>query len=171
MRSLFKVVPKGHLFYGVLFVIVVALDQASKHLALEMLPKTGHAIDVLPFFNLTLAWNKGVSFSLFSSGGDLGRYLLCAVSLVISVVLFIWYLREKSTVVSWGLIFIIGGAIGNLIDRIFYGAVIDFLHVFYQSFSWPVFNIADTFITIGVGLILIDAFFMGKEHKAHDNEA
>lgn len=143
-----------------LFLIVVcfALDQASKWYVLTDLMNPPAVIPVTSFFSYVLAWNTGVSFSLFNSYGLTGTYVLIALSSTISLVFFVWLLKARNYWLASGLGFIIGGAIGNLVDRIRFGAVVDFLHFYYNTFSWPAFNLADTFITIGVILIVIESF-------------
>ena len=134
---------------------ILAADQASKFWILEVLrlPSIG-SIDVLPFFNLTMVWNRGVSFGLLAADSEIGRWGLVILSGVISLVFAAWLLKVArwSTVLALGLV--IGGAIGNMIDRIRFGAVADFFD-FGRIFPW-VFNVADSAITIGAILLAID---------------
>ena len=134
---------------------ILAADQASKFWILEVLrlPSIG-SIEVLPFFNLTMVWNRGVSFGLLAADSEIGRWGLVILSGVISLVFAVWLLKVArwSTVLALGLV--IGGAIGNMIDRIRFGAVADFFD-FGRIFPW-VFNVADSAITIGAILLAID---------------
>lgn len=134
---------------------ILAADQASKFWVLEVLrlPSIG-SIEVLPFFNLTMVWNRGVSFGLLAADSEIGRWGLVILSGVISLVFAVWLLKVArwSTVLALGLV--IGGAIGNMIDRIRFGAVADFFD-FGRIFPW-VFNVADSAITIGAILLAID---------------
>lgn len=134
---------------------ILAADQASKYWILEVLrlPSIG-SMEVLPFFNLTMVWNRGVSFGLLAADSEIGRWGLVILSGVISLVFAVWLLKVArwSTVFALGLV--IGGAIGNMIDRIRFGAVADFFD-FGQIFPW-VFNVADSAITIGAILLAVD---------------
>ncbi|NCP62880.1 MAG: signal peptidase II [Alphaproteobacteria bacterium] len=142
----------------VLIVLSFALDQAGKWYVLTDLMNPPRVIPVTSFFSYVLAWNTGVSFSLFNSYGVTGTYVLIGLSSIISLIFFVWLLKARNYWLASGLGLIIGGAAGNLADRVRFGAVVDFLHFYYGSFSWPAFNLADTFITIGVILIVIESF-------------
>ena len=142
---------------GAVAAAVFVLDQATKVLALDRLSETVR-VPVLPSFDLTLAWNYGVSFGMFGSGGT-PPWVFVLVSLAICSFL-IWQLKrteERIAIIGYGLI--IGGAIGNVVDRLIHGAVVDFLLLYWDRYYWPVFNIADVAITCGVGLILIDSLW------------
>jgi signal peptidase II len=147
--------PLGPLAYGLGFVVVFA-DQVSKAWILNglNLPMFG-SIDIAGPLRLTLVWNRGVSFGLFRADADLMRWALAAFSLVVSLVLINWArkIERPRLAISVGLI--LGGAIGNLIDRVRWGAVCDFIDASALHFPW-VFNLADSAITIGVILLLID---------------
>lgn len=146
------------------------LDQATKLLLLygygfkDM--KAGESIAVLPFFNLVMVWNRGVSYGLFPSHGPLETALLILFALVVVCVLGWWlwnHTTRKSLAVGLGLV--IGGAIGNnLIDRLIYGKVADFFHFYARNFDWYVFNVADAAITFGVIALLYDAFMKPEMH-------
>lgn len=146
----------GRLAY-LLAAAVIVLDQLSKLWILEVvrLPER-LSIPVLPVFNLTMVWNRGVSFGLFRADQDLGRWLLAAFSLTVAVALALWARRtdRRWTAVALGLV--IGGAVGNLIDRVRFGAVVDFLDFSALWFPW-VFNVADAAISVGVALLLLDS--------------
>lgn len=120
-------------------------------------------IDVLPFFNLVMVWNRGVSFGLFSGDHDYGAMILTVASLLITSVFAVWLVRAKNAWLAAGLTLVIGGALGNVIDRVRFGAVIDFLDIHVAGRHWPAFNVADSCISIGIALILIDGLFL--EHK------
>lgn len=161
-----KTDTKKPVFAGLLLILVgVVLDQWSKDYILADLMNPPTVISVTSFFNFVLAWNTGVSFSLFNSYGDLGTKILLGVSSVITLGFLAWLLTARNYWLALGLGLIISGAIGNLIDRVRFGAVVDFLHFYYGTFSFPAFNLADTFITIGVILILIESFLSHKGDK------
>lgn len=138
------------------------LDQASKNLLLYGLDfgRMGPLarIVVLPFFDVIMVWNRGVSYGLFQANGIAGTLLLTAFSLVAVALLAWWLTRADRLSLALGLGLIIGGALGNVIDRILYGAVADFFHFHAFGRDWYVFNVADAAITIGVVVLLGDAF-------------
>jgi signal peptidase II len=146
-----------------LSVVVVVLDQASKWLVLKHLAPY-QVIELVPNLNLTLMFNTGAAFSFLSDAGGWQRWLFAAFAAIVTLVLASWLLRLKSTerLLAAALALIIGGAVGNLIDRALLGHVVDFIQVYlpflpYPVFNpWPAFNIADSAITIGVGLLLIE---------------
>lgn len=147
--------------------VTLVLDQISKWWILSVfdLPSRG-TVEVLPFFNLAMVWNRGVSFGLLSADGNLGRWLLVALTAAISVGVVVWLRRATGALVVLGLGLILGGAIGNIIDRIVYGAVADFVQLHAFGYSFYVFNVADAGITIGVALLLWDAILSGKDGVA-----
>ena len=142
-----------------LTLIVVILDQVTKFAASQWLT-FNHAHPVFPGFNLTLVHNSGAAFSFLRDAGGWQRYFFIVLTTGISIVLFIWLLRlpARRAALACALALIIGGAIGNLWDRLQYGYVIDFIEVYYDKWSWPVFNIADSAITVGALLLMLDAF-------------
>jgi signal peptidase II len=152
-------------------VIVCAIDQAVKLWLLFGFDLGNRGIVRLtPFLDFVLAWNTGISYGLFPQDGDFGRYVLLGLKIVAVVVLWVWLARisDRLTAVALGLI--IGGAIGNGIDRIAYGAVMDFVlfHITTPSFNftWYVFNLADAAIVAGVIGLLYESFFGGRAVKA-----
>ena len=149
-----------------LSVVVVSLDQITKYLADSML-QYHQPIPVIPMFNLTLSYNKGAAFSFLSDAGGWQRWFFTVLALVISVVLVAWVKRltEKERWSAVALTLILGGAIGNVIDRVIFGHVIDFLDVYYQQWHWPIFNIADSAISIGVVVLLIEGLFVKKQEE------
>ncbi len=146
-------------------VLVIILDQISKWVILTQVMDPPATLTVLPIFDLVLAWNRGVSFSMFSSDAAHIPYLLAGFALLVAVVLGFWLRRVRNPLPAWGLGLVIGGALGNVIDRLRFGAVIDFLYFHYAGWGWPAFNVADSAITVGVGLLLIDGLF-GKVRPA-----
>jgi signal peptidase II len=141
----------------------LVLDQASKLWLLNVfqIGRRG-AVQVTPFFDLVLAWNTGISYGWFSDSGDTGQMILIAVKVVAVVALAVWMAKAPTRLATVALGLIIGGAIGNGIDRAAYGAVVDFvlLHVEFggKTYSWYVFNLADTAIVAGVAGLLYDSF-------------
>lgn len=158
--------PSYWRFGALVAAIVLIVDQAVKLWLLRVvdLAATG-PIRVAPFLDLVLVWNQGISYGLFQQEGDLGRWLLVAFTLVVIVVLSVWLYRAHDRWSAASLALIVGGAVGNAIDRIAYGAVVDFVHVFVGSFSWYVFNVADAAIVLGVIGLLLDAV-RGRRNNA-----
>ncbi|WP_260293300.1 signal peptidase II [Sedimenticola hydrogenitrophicus] len=141
-----------------LSLVIVVLDQISKQL-IESSLLVYETIPVLPFFNLTLAYNEGAAFSFLSDQGGWQRWFFALVAAVVVLILTVWLARlrhERLLAVSLSLV--IGGALGNLLDRLLFGHVIDFLDFYYQTYHWPAFNVADIAITLGVALMFVDAF-------------
>ncbi|MDD1635375.1 MAG: signal peptidase II [Methylococcaceae bacterium] len=146
-----------------LSLLAVILDQASK-LAIAGSMQLYQSIEIVPYFNLTYVHNTGAAFSFLSEAGGWQRWFFAGLALVISVVIAVWLarLKQHETLLAVALSLILGGAIGNLIDRLAYGYVIDFLDVYYQTWHWPAFNIADSAITLGVILMLVESFGLVK---------
>jgi signal peptidase II len=159
---------KKYLLTGLFLAIVtIILDQVTKHAILEMFQNPPNYLNITSFFDLVLTWNKGISFGFASSYGDTGTMILIGLSIAISIGLLIWLTRVTNIYLACGLGLIIGGAIGNVIDRFRFKAVVDFLYFHLDTFSFPAFNVADTAITIGVGFILLESFIVSKgEHRA-----
>lgn len=146
--------------------LIIILDQITK-LWISNLLVLHQVLPVIPFFNLILVHNEGAGFSLLADAGGWQRWLFIGIALVISIFLIISLSRIPFSKkrLSIALTLILGGAIGNnLIDRLLYGYVIDFIQIYYKAWSWPAFNIADTAITIGAILLAIDTVF-----EKHDN--
>lgn len=143
--------------------VVIALDQTSK-LAISSHFSYGEALAVTPFFNLVLAHNTGAAFSFLSDAGGVQRWLFSLIAVVASVWI-VWLLRKHQAekLFSFALAFILGGALGNLIDRIAYGYVVDFLDFYWGSYHFAAFNLADSAITGGAALLILDSF-KGKGH-------
>ena len=147
----------GWTAYGLALSIIV-LDQLTKHWILFVYDLPARISEQVagPFF-LTMVWNQGVSFGLLRADDDLGRWLLVAFSVLVAIALAVWARRADRTMMALALGLVIGGAIGNAIDRARFGAVADFLDFSRLYFPW-VFNIADAAISVGVVLLLIDGF-------------
>ncbi len=148
--------------FGVALLVFV-LDQLSKYWILHVvrLPERGY-IEVLPFFRLTFVGNVGVSMGLFRANSDLGRWVLVAVTAVIAGAVAVWIVREKQRPDVLALGLVLGGALGNIVDRVRFGYVVDFLHLFWGERSFWVFNVADAAITAGVLLLLMRALSAPK---------
>lgn len=152
---------RGSLFrWGVtIAVIALGLDQLSKWAMLALFDLGARPIEVTPFFNLVMVWNRGVSFGMFNSGGALAPWLLSGLALAVVMGLLWWLRRADQHLTGIGLGLVIGGALGNVIDRIRYGAVVDFLDFHVAGYHWPAFNLADAAICIGAGLMLADGLW------------
>ena len=140
--------------------VVVVVDQLTKVWAEAKLAPWS-PVPVLPHLDLRLAYNRGAAFSFLSDAGGWQRWVLSALALVVSLVLGFWLARLHAgqRLLAAALSLIIGGAAGNLIDRALRGEVVDFIDVYYDArWHWPAFNVADSAITVGVGLLLLDAF-------------
>lgn len=137
--------------------VTVLLDQLSKYYMLNEVLGQNAIIVVAPMFNLVRAWNTGVSFSMFNDYGNLGIWMLSGVALVIVGFLFYWLKNETSRLAQCALGMIIGGAIGNVIDRVRLGAVFDFLDFYIGESHWPAFNLADSFICIGAAILILQS--------------
>ena len=134
--------------------LVIVVDQVSKIIVLSALgPFQG--VSVTPFLNLVVVLNTGISFGLFASEGELARYLLVALALIVSIILMRWLASSTNRFVCAALGMIIGGAFGNVIDRLVHKAVVDFLDFHLYGWHWPAFNVADSAITIGVALFVL----------------
>ena len=142
-----------------LSLLVLVLDQASK-LLVDASLQLYEAIPLMPSFNLTYARNTGAAFSFLSDAGGWQRWLFAGLAVGMSSFIAWWLkkLGEHEKLMAVALSLVLGGAIGNLIDRVAYGYVIDFLDVYYQDWHWPAFNIADSAICIGVAIMLLDSF-------------
>lgn len=143
----------------------VLLDQLSKYFMLNEVLGEQIVIEVTPFFNWVRAWNTGVSFSMFNDYGSLGTVILSAVAGAIVVALVVWLKNEQNRLAQAALGMIIGGAIGNVIDRVRLGAVFDFLDFHIAGSHWPAFNLADSFICVGAVILIIQSIFIKREGK------
>lgn len=149
----------------VIAAVVAVLDQISKYWVLDVI-HLREPIPVLPFFQLSMVWNQGVSFGLLRAGSDEARWTLVAFALVVVIALAVWSRRPARPLTAVALGLVMGGAVGNnLIDRVRFGAVADFLDFHALYFPW-IFNLADSAISIGVALLLIDSFVSPKRGLA-----
>jgi signal peptidase II len=143
-------------------VAALALDQASKLLLIDLLADHRDGITVLPVFNLVMVWNRGVSFGLFNSPAS-QSWIFIGLALVMAAVLAVWMARVGKAWIAIPLGMIIGGALGNALDRFRLGAVADFFDFHLGAWHFAAFNMADSAICVGVGLLLLDALFTGRE--------
>ncbi len=144
--------------------VVILLDQLTKWWILEVVMQPiPHVVEVTPFFNLVMAWNTGVSFGTFGSSHAFMPYVLSAVALAIVVALVMWLRQADRRYVALALGMVIGGAIGNVIDRFRFGAVADFLDFHIGGWHFWAFNVADSGISVGVALLVLDGLFAGRE--------
>jgi signal peptidase II len=143
--------------------VVLASDQFTKYWIILYVMQPPQVIEVFPFFNLVMGWNYGVSFGMLNSAPEISTWLLPSVVITIITGLLFWLFRVDNLRQAIGLGFIIGGAIGNLIDRLIFGAVADFLDFHIMGYHWPAFNIADAAITVGAIVMIIDTLFAGEK--------
>lgn len=150
---------------GLLAFVVLLVDQVTKEWALATLFRDGAVVEVTPFFNLVAVWNRGVSFGLLASDDPLTPYYLSGFAVAVVIGLMVWLARANTPLLRISLGLIIGGAIGNVIDRLRYSAVVDFIDWHAFGYHWPAFNIADSAISIGVVFLLFDSF-LGDSHRS-----
>ncbi len=151
----------------VAIIFAFCADQASKNLLMAYMAD-GSVLSFGSLFNLIKVWNTGVSFSMFDDYGNFGRILLCIMSLTVCTFLLHWMIKEKHPLKVIALGLIIGGALGNVADRIRYGAVLDFLDFHIGAYHWPAFNLADTFICVGACLLIGLEIFRVKSKKLEE---
>lgn len=154
--------------------VALVLDQGSKAVILYGLGLVhmgpGQSVPILPFFNLVMVWNAGISYGLFPAAGPEGIALLATFQLLAAAGLasWLWFVHRPVLAVSLGLL--IGGALGNLVDRMVYGDVADFFHFYGFGYDWYVFNIADAAITLGVVGLLYDALLKPESPHGETGE-
>jgi signal peptidase II len=146
----------GLLLWLGIAVIVVLLDQVSK-ITMSRLLAYGQSEMITPYFNLVMVYNQGAAFSFLANSGGWQRWFFSGLAFVVSLAI-IWMLHKNTTqrLFCWALTLILGGAVGNLIDRVLYGHVIDFLDFHIGTLHWPAFNVADSAITVGAALFVLD---------------
>lgn len=144
-------------------VLVLALDQVSKWWILTDVMNPPRIIEITPFFNIVLAWNRGVSFGMFAGDSAWGPWLLTGLAGVIVIALAVWLWRTPSRLSVAALGLIIGGAVGNVVDRLNHGAVVDFLDVHAAGWHWPAFNVADSAICVGAAILVLESLFTRDE--------
>ena len=147
-------------------VVLLILDQVTKYVVSTQM-QLYQSIELLPVFNFTYVHNYGAAFSFLSEAGGWQRWFFSIIAISISVLLTYWLkkLPAKNLVLCGAYSLVLAGALGNLYDRLTYGYVIDFIHVYYDTWHFPAFNIADSAICIGAGLLLLDAF---RDQKSED---
>jgi signal peptidase II len=142
--------------------LVLIADQATK---MVMLAHLDGPVEVTPFFNLVRVWNPGVSFGLFGSAGPSAAWVLSGLALAVVVGLTVWLARTSEKPIAIGLGLVIGGALGNVVDRIRFGAVFDFLDFHAFGFHWPAFNVADAAIVVGAAVLLVDGLLLERRRS------
>lgn len=143
--------------------LVLIVDQASKWWVINEVMNPPRVIPVTPFFNLVMGWNRGISFGLMNQESVLSAWILPLVAVVIVAVLSVWLWRNDRPVVAVAIGLIIGGALGNVVDRLRFGAVADFLDFHAAGFHWPAFNVADAGITVGAAVLVLESLFARRE--------
>lgn len=141
----------------------LVLDQLTKSAILHWVMQPPRLIELTPFFNLVLGWNRGVSFGMFNTHSEHGPLILSAIAAAIVIGLTVWLWKSESRWTALALGLIIGGAIGNVVDRLQYGAVVDFLDFHAFGYHWPAFNVADTAIVCGAAALIGESLFAPKE--------
>jgi len=147
----------------VVAILVIVFDQITKWIALTGVNFGENPISVTSFFDLVLVWNRGVSFGMFNNVGPAGPWILSGLAIAVVIGLLYWLRQSETWVCTAALGLVIGGAIGNVIDRFRFGAVVDFLHFHVGDFHWPAFNVADAAICIGAGLLLLDGLLSPEQ--------
>jgi signal peptidase II len=147
----------------VMAILVAASDQASKWWIVERLMQPPRIVPLTPFLDIVLVWNRGITFGLFNSGGAAQPIVFTALAVVIAAGLLVWLRGVTRAWVAAAIGGILGGAVGNVLDRLRLGAVVDFIDVHVGIWHWPAFNVADSAISIAVAAIALDALFSAKE--------
>ena len=154
------------MFVGLFVALVVLLlDQLTKYYMLHEVLGEQLVIEITSFFNFVRAWNTGVSFSMFNDYGNLGTIILSVVAGIIIIALLVWLKGEKDKLAQIALGMIIGGAVGNVIDRVRLGAVFDFLDFHIMEKHWPAFNMADSFICVGAIILIVQSILVEKDEE------
>ncbi|MFT5539048.1 MAG: signal peptidase II [Alphaproteobacteria bacterium] len=143
--------------------LVLVADQLTKWWIVTQVMAPPQVIAVTDFFNIVMVWNQGVTFGLLGTGGEVMRWVLVVVTFGVTSFLLAWLTRTDRAWPAVALGAIIGGAFGNLIDRLVYGKVADFLDFYAFGWHWPAFNLADMAIVCGVAVIIVDAFIVRPE--------
>ena len=151
----------------IIAIVIIVADQITKIIADSSL-QLYERIAVMPMFNITLHYNEGAAFSFLNDAGGWQRWFFTAISTIVSIVLIVWISRlsRNERWLSLALALILGGAVGNLIDRVIYGHVIDFIQWYYQSWYFPTFNIADAAITVGGVMFFFLSIFAPDEESS-----
>ena len=155
-------IKKFDIYSFVLILLIFGLDRVSKVYVIELIQSKGSAIFLYDFLNLTLNWNTGIAFGILSSNANILYHSISA--LILLIIIYLIYLMVTSDNFSKLILaFIVGGAVGNLFDRLTYFAVPDFIDFHINNYHWFTFNAADIFITIGIFLMIIKEFFISKK--------
>jgi signal peptidase II len=141
---------------------IICVDQATKFAVLNRF-REGERLNFTSFFDLTLAYNPGAAFSFLANAGGWQRWFFTGLAIAVSALIVFWLRKETRTLPALALTLVLGGAIGNVIDRIWLGKVIDFLLFYWKDWYYPAFNVADSAITCGAALLIWDSFFGPKE--------
>ena len=152
--------------------VIVAFDQATKWAIIEWVPLYDK-VPINSFINLTHQRNYGAAWSILADAGGWQRWFFIVLATVVSVVLVVWSWKEKkagSTALIAGLALVLGGAVGNLVDRVLLGYVTDFFQVWFGDWAFPSFNVADSAITVGAALLIIDSFLHGSDEETDKKE-
>ena len=155
---------KKNIFYFFFILFIFILDRVSKLWIISIFNSENNLeIKISSFINLHLIWNKGIAFGLFSYGEKFEYNLLTGLIIMIISIVF-WMIIKTKGLEKYGFLMILGGALGNIFDRLYYSAVPDFIDIYYKNFHWFVFNVADIFITVGVLMLIINELTI-KNHK------
>jgi signal peptidase II len=155
---------KKNIFYFFFILFIFILDRISKLWIISIFNSENNLeIKISSFINLNLIWNKGIAFGLFSYGEKFEYNLLTGLIIMIIAIVFLMIIKTKGFE-KYGFLMILGGALGNIFDRLYYSAVPDFIDIYYKNFHWFVFNVADIFITVGVLMLIINEITI-KNHK------
>lgn len=144
---------------------IAALDQLTKWIVLNVVMTPPRVVEITDFFNFVLVGNRGVSFGLLSSDSPWGQPLLIALALALSTMLVFWLRGADNRLFAGAIGLVLGGAVGNAIDRVNHGAVIDFLDFHLAGYHWPAFNLADSAIVIGVAAIILEGLITRSKEK------
>ena len=150
----------------VIFILAVVVDQVSKAVIIDKIPFGGHNEIIDGFFYIANIRNKGAAWSMFQNG----RYFFIVVGIAVSIVMAYYVYKSDSKFLSTSLTLVIGGAIGNIIDRIFRGSVVDFLEFHFGSYTYPIFNLADCFVVVGTILLAYYLLFVYKEKPVEEEK-
>ena len=147
---------KKNIFYFFFILFIFILDRVTKLWIISIFNSENNLeIKISSFINLNLIWNKGIAFGLFSYGEKFEYNLLTGLIIMIISIVF-WMIIKTKGLEKYGFLMILGGALGNIFDRLYYSAVPDFIDIYYKNFHWFVFNVADIFITVGVLMLIIN---------------
>lgn len=145
--------------------LVTGLDQLSKWWIAERVMRQAGEIELTPFFSLVHSWNRGISFGLFNSDSPHNAWVLAVLAGAICAALLVWLARSERLLPGAAIGMIIGGALGNVIDRLRFGAVFDFLDVHWGGYHWPAFNLADSAITVGAVILVAESLLQRTESR------